>query len=100
MIKKLIPLFSVVLCCGLFSQAYAGEITFVAGEKPHERPADAPKIVDTGVKKPKAWYDVAVTGISKPYPYSLSFLDDQGNWYTPFNRPGMTGGYDIRNWHK
>lgn len=100
MIKKLIPLLGIVLCCGFSSAAYAGDITFIAGEKPHERPANAPSIVDTGEKKPTTWYDVAVTGISKPYPYSLSFLDDQGNWYTPFNRPGMLGGYDIRNWHK
>ena len=28
------------------------------------------------------------------------FLEDQGNWYTPFNHPGMTGRYDIRGWHR
>ncbi|MCV6638392.1 hypothetical protein [Candidatus Albibeggiatoa sp. nov. NOAA] len=98
--KKLIPMLGVVLCYGLCSQAYAGDITFIAGEKPYERPANAPMIVETGAKKPTAWYDNAVTGITTPYPYSLSFLDNQGNWYTPFNHPGMTSGYDIRNWHK
>lgn len=98
--KKLIPVLSIMLCCGFGNSAYADDITFIAGEKPYERPANAPTIVDTGAKKSKAWYDVAVTGVSRPFPYSLSFLDDQGNWYTPFNRAGMTSGYDIRNWHK
>ncbi|OYX43944.1 MAG: hypothetical protein B7Z02_07110 [Rhodobacterales bacterium 32-67-9] len=26
----------------------------------------------------------------------LKFLEDQGAWYTPFTRPGMTGPYKIR----
>jgi hypothetical protein len=47
-----------------------------------------------------AWYAQALTGISQPFPYSLRFLEDQGNWYTPFNRPGMPGRYDIRGWHQ
>jgi hypothetical protein len=92
---------SALICCGISVAAVAGdEDGFVAGAKPHERPADAPVLVDTGEKKPKEWYDNAVTGVEPPFPYSFKFLDDQGNWYTPFNRPGMTGPYDIRNWHK
>ncbi len=70
----------------------------VAGVKPYERPAHAPAI--TQVKKNKAWYDQALTGLEPPYPESFRFLEDQGNWYTPFNRPGMTGPYDIRGWHQ
>jgi len=97
---QLIPLLSVLLCCGFSSQAYADDISFIAGEKPYERPANAPTIVDTGEKKAKEWYETAVTGITEPYPYSFSFLDNQGNWYTPFIHPGMLDGYDIRNWHK
>jgi hypothetical protein len=38
--------------------------------------------------------------VSQPYPASLRFLEDQGNWYTPFNRPGMLPPYDIRGWHR
>jgi hypothetical protein len=38
-------------------------------------------------------------GVSKPRPASLSWFADQGGWYTPFNRPGATGPYDIRGWH-
>jgi hypothetical protein len=52
------------------------------------------------VRKPQGWYTRALTGISQPYPSSLRFLEDQGNWYTPFNHPGMQGRYDIRGWYR
>jgi len=71
---------------------------FIAGTAPNQRPAGAPVIKE--MKKDKAWYDKAVTGISRPFPWSMKFLENQGNWHTPFTRPGMTGGYDIRGWHK
>lgn len=70
----------------------------IAGVDPSTRPAGAPSI--TSVEKDDAWYRRALTGISQPYPASLRFLEDQGNWYTPFNRPGMTRPYDIRGWHQ
>ncbi len=76
--------------------AASGEYA-VAGVEPHQRPANAPTI--TKVHKDKAWYDQALTGVEPPYPTSFRFLEDQGNWHTPFNRPGMTGPYDIRGWH-
>jgi hypothetical protein len=69
----------------------------VAGTEPSKRPLGAP-VIET-VQKDAGWYDKALTGISEPYPTSLRFLEDQGNWYTPFTRPGMTGRYDIRGWH-
>jgi len=69
----------------------------VAGTQPSQRPAGAPVIQE--VDKPAGWYTRALTGISRPYPASLRFLEDQGDWYTPFNRPGMPGRYDIRGWH-
>lgn len=62
------------------------------------RPDGAPVIAH--VDKDAAWYTNALTGVSPPYPASLRFLEDQGNWYTPFNRPGMKGVYDIRGWHE
>jgi len=43
--------------------------------------------------------ETALHGIVPPAPDSLRFLRDQGNWYTPFSRPGMPGLYDIRGWH-
>lgn len=68
----------------------------IAGVDPAERPEGAPVI--TEVQKDAAWYQEALTGISEPYPGSLRFLEDQGAWHTPFNRPGMPP-YDIRGWH-
>ncbi|NWG40130.1 MAG: hypothetical protein HXY27_09255 [Hydrogenophilaceae bacterium] len=69
----------------------------IAGLDPSVRPAGAPVI--TSYPKYAAWYRHALTGVVKPYPASLRFLESQGPWHTPFVRPGMTGPYDIRNWH-
>ncbi|UCD69211.1 MAG: hypothetical protein JSW48_03740 [Betaproteobacteria bacterium] len=69
-----------------------------AGLTPWQRPEGAPVI--TSVDHGSDWFRYSLTGISRPYPASLRFLDDQGNWHTPFNRPGMTGRYDIRGWHQ
>ena len=70
----------------------------IAGIDPSERPQGAPVI--QSVQKDSSWYVAALTGVSQPYPDSLRFLEDQGNWYTPFNRPGMPGRYDIRGWYR
>jgi hypothetical protein len=70
----------------------------IAGVNPDARPAGAPVI--TEVTRTEDWYKQALTGVSRPYPASLHFLENQGNWYIPFIRPGMVGRYDIRNWHK
>lgn len=69
----------------------------IAGLTPYERPNNAPVIKQ--VIKGDVWYQQALTGVSKPYPNSLGFLEDQGNWYTPFIHPGMTGHYDMRGWY-
>ena len=71
---------------------------FIAGTEPSLRPVGAPVLAT--FTKNAAWYSTALSGIeAPPYPFSLRFLEDQGAWYTPFNRPGLTGPYDIRNWH-
>ena len=70
----------------------------IAGIQPAERPASAPVIAE--VHRDGAWYQQALTGVSRPYPNSLKFLENQGNWHTPFNHPGMPDGYDIRGWHE
>ena len=70
----------------------------MAGLQPSQRPQGAPVIRE--VRKEPGWYSRALTGISEPYPNSLRFLEDQGNWYTPFNHPGMHGPYDIRGWYR
>jgi len=69
----------------------------IAGVDPSQRPVGAP-VIET-VVKPPGWYTNALTGITQPYPQSLRFLEDQGNWYTPFNRRGMPPRYDIRGWY-
>ncbi len=81
---------------GSFASAVAGYP--IAGVEPYQRPAGAPVIQQ--VDKSGGWYSQALTGISQPYPSSLNFLEDQGNWYTPFNRPGIPGRYDIRGWYR
>ena len=70
----------------------------VAGSEPSQRPQGAPVI--ERVKHDKQWYEEALTGVNQPYPRSLRFLDSQGNWYTPFNRPGMPAPYDLRGWYE
>lgn len=69
----------------------------IAGVNPDRRPDGAPVITD--VVKDGQWYTQALTGVESPYPASLRFLEDQGNWFTPFSHPGMTGRYDLRHWH-
>ena len=80
------------------SRAEAGDSEAVTFMSPHQRPAGAPMIAK--VQKDSGWYDTALVGVSRPYPYSLRFLEDQGPWYTPFSRPGMPGPYDLRGWHR
>ena len=81
----------------LAGAARAGEYP-IAGVQPHQHPAGAPTV--QGVVKGPAWYARALTGLAPPHPSSFRFLEDQGNWSTPFNRPGMPGPYDLRGWHQ
>lgn len=68
----------------------------LAGLKPDQRPA-APVVRE--VVKTDDWYRRAFTGVEQPYPWSLQFIHQQGNWHNPFMAPGMTGPYDLRGWH-
>ena len=90
---RLIP----IIIIGTCSQTLSADIP-IAGVKPHERPQHAPAI--TAVTRNADWYKRALTGISRPYPASLRFLEAQGNWYTPFIHPGATSPYDLRGWHR
>lgn len=69
----------------------------MAGLQPNRRPALP--MLNEGAR-PVEWYQQAFWGIEMPYPWSLRFVNDQGNWYSPFIAPGMTGRYDIRGWHR
>ena len=71
---------------------------FVAGVQPDRRPQNAPRV--TQVEHDQAWRDRTRRGISQPYPPALEFIESHGHWYTPFDRPGMPGRYDIRTLHR
>lgn len=92
----LVAIILLACCSGLSLSAFAGYP--VAGVDPGQRPQGAPVI--EYVNHDKAWYQHSLTGINPPYPRSLYFLDNQGDWYTPFNRAGMPGRYDIRGWYR
>ncbi len=79
------------------TSAAAEKTSFIAGTAPSARPAEAPQI--TVFTPAPEWRAQALHGVAQPYPPSLSWLDDQGAWFTPFIHPGMTGPYDIRGWH-
>ncbi|MGF1644957.1 MAG: hypothetical protein ACFCUJ_15070 [Thiotrichales bacterium] len=85
----------IVLLVGAASTVHAAFP--VAGLTPDRRPEGAPTITRDG--HDPAWVNHALWGVTQPYPQSLLFLMNQGNWYTPFNRPGMPGRYDLRGWH-
>lgn len=71
---------------------------FVAGVAPDRRPPDAPVL--HRVIRGAEWERRALDGVTPPIPPSVAvILRDQGGWYTPFDRPGMSGPYDIRERH-
>lgn len=69
----------------------------IAGLTPDRRPENAPVIRET--VRPPDWEKRFFFGVAEPRPASLSWFADQSGWYTPFGRAGMTGPYDLRNWH-
>jgi len=86
-----------LICSGVLFSAAASAYP-IAGITPAQRPENAPIIKE--FEKSVQWYENALKGVEQPYPASFRFLEDQGGWYTPFNHKGMTGPYDIRNWHQ
>lgn len=91
-------LFVSLLIAGQIGLAAPAQAQFVAGVDPSVRPEGAPVITENF--KDGEWYIRALFGVTAPYPSSLKFLEDQGAWFNPFTRPGMTGPYDIRGWHQ
>lgn len=96
MIKKIFLSTTLSGICALGAAPAAADV-HISGLQPYQRPAWAPSI--NQVQHGQDWYARALTGVSQPYPASLRFLENQGNWYTPFDRPGMLPPYDIRGWH-
>ncbi|MBL8589737.1 MAG: hypothetical protein JNK46_14495 [Methylobacteriaceae bacterium] len=68
----------------------------IAGLQPDRRPEAAPKI--TAHSRDKAFLDRYHRGVTPPFPTTLG-AQDQGAWYTPFNRAGMPPPYDPRGWY-
>ena len=85
-----------VLGLSLLAQAGFADEGFVAGLKPYERPEGAAKI--TAYQPGAARQAMAIKGVAEPRT-GIGFLKDQGAWYTPFDRPNLTGRYDIRGMH-
>lgn len=91
---------------GLFVAMAAGSLTAlparaeypIAGVTPNQRPEGAPVVRD--VARSSSWEQRFFYGVTQPYPASLRWAQDQGAWFTPFDRPGMTGPYDLRGWHR
>lgn len=95
--RKLIFRMSLALACVGAAPVLAQGGGFpIAGLTPSQRPAGAPVI--TKFTPPANWDERMFHGIARPLPASLSWAKDQGAWYTPFNRPGMTPPYDLRGW--
>ncbi len=74
------------------------EPNVIGGITPDRRPEGLPTVGQTGLTQ--AGQERILHGVSRPYPPSLRWIEDQGGWFTPFANPGMTGPYDIRNWHQ
>ena len=96
--NRLIPLLVLGVLCQPASSNEASSAYPIAGVNPQQRPANAP--VQSPIQKNDDWYQKGLYGVEQPYPQSLTFLEEQGRWYTPFTRKGMTGPYDIRGWHR
>jgi hypothetical protein len=82
---------SVILA--LFSASPALAEYPVAGVQPDQRLAGAPIV--TEVQRSLDWQQNALRGLGEPH-VGVSFLNDQGNWYTPFVYPNAPFPYDIR----
>jgi hypothetical protein len=79
-----------VVATGVFAQT-------VAGLQPDRRPQGAP-VLRTDAVEP-AIKSQRLTGVVTPWPGNVERIAEQGQWYSPMFRPGMTGPYDLRGWH-
>ena len=91
-------LIAVAAMLALVFSAMPAQANQIAGLAPDRRPDGAPVV--TEYPKGADWYAGALIGVVEPYPASLRFLEDQGAWFTPFIRPGMSGPYDLRGLHR
>ncbi len=85
----------VAQCNAIAAHAASTNSYPIAGLAPSQRPTNAPVLTADPALDTKR----ALHGVSLPIPDSLKFLNDQGGWFNPFTRSGMTGPYDLRGWH-
>jgi len=70
---------------------------FVAGLQPDRRPTSSPRI--TAFVAEPSLKATRLKGVSSPLPGNVAEIAAQGAWYSPMFQPGMTGPYDLRQWH-
>lgn len=86
-----------LMALSLPSWSADAEAAPIAGLTPDQRPVGAP-VLRSVVRTPEQ-AGKTTRGVDRPLPSGLEWLKDQGAWYTPFDRPGMVGYYDLRGWH-
>lgn len=96
-IRRISAIAALALLTGFAGASARADEVVVGGITPSVRPANAPSI--RAVHYGADWFKKALAGVSQPYPNTLVFLNNQGEWYTPFNHPGMPHRYDIRGLH-
>lgn len=70
------------------------------GSMPEQDPAESSASIAAAGRRDAAWRKAALHGIAPTPPASvLRIVQQQGEWYSPFFHPGMTGPYDLRGWH-
>lgn len=96
MTAKHLVAMSCCLACHLAAVAQ-GAAAPVAGLKPDRRPEGAPVVQPVPVNA--ATKSARLAGISEPWPGNVERIAEQGPWYSPMFRPGLTGPYDLRGLH-
>lgn len=90
-------LMAAAVACATAGPAIAQGGYPLAGLAPDRRPEGAPVLRE--IARDRQWQEKFHFGVSRPFPPGLGAAD-QGAWYSPFGRPGMTGPYDLRDWHR
>jgi nitrate/TMAO reductase-like tetraheme cytochrome c subunit len=91
-------LLAIGLLTSLPGWSVGAEAAPIAGLVPDARPAGAP-IIKSVTRTPEQTAKIT-SGIDRPLPMGIDFLQNQGAWYTPFANRGMVSYYDLRGWHQ
>lgn len=69
----------------------------LSGLQPDRRPVNAPTLKEHTLSPEQL--KGYLHGVTDPVPANVQDVAQTGNWFVPLRKPGMTGPYDIRNWH-